>query len=100
MLKYSKFDFLGLFCEESALFRHEVAYVLGQLQSPIAIPALKERLGMLEENGMVRHECAEALGSIATDECQQLLKQYLNDEEVIFFNDKREKHFEKRELNT
>jgi deoxyhypusine monooxygenase len=37
---------------------------------------------MKSENGMVRHECAEALGSIATDECQKILKEFLCDEEV------------------
>jgi deoxyhypusine monooxygenase len=72
----------GLFSESSALFRHEVAYVLGQIQSPVAIPNLKARLSMKSENGMVRHECAEALGSIATDECQKILKEFLCDEEV------------------
>jgi deoxyhypusine monooxygenase len=74
--------FLGLFCEDSALFRHEVAYVLGQIQSPVAIDELKQRLCKPMENGMVRHECAEALGSIATEECLQILRQFLNDEEV------------------
>lgn len=76
------YPFLGLFCEDSALFRHEVAYVLGQIQSPVAIPELKARLSMPCENGMVRHECAEALGSIATEECLQILKEFLSDEEV------------------
>ncbi|KAI3413655.1 Dohh-1p [Globodera pallida] len=73
----------GLFCNDSALFRHEIAYVLGQIQSPVAIPALSARLQMDEENGMVRHECAEALGSIATDECQRLLIQFVHDKERI-----------------
>uniref|UniRef100_A0A914HC08 Deoxyhypusine hydroxylase n=1 Tax=Globodera rostochiensis TaxID=31243 RepID=A0A914HC08_GLORO len=73
----------GLFCNDSALFRHEIAYVLGQIQSPVAIPALLARLQMDEENGMVRHECAEALGSIATDECQRLLVQFVHDRERI-----------------
>lgn len=38
------FFVLGLYCEDSALFRHEVAYVLGQVQSPVAIQELKDRL--------------------------------------------------------
>merc|ERR1712106_958274 len=55
----------GLSCS-SALFRHEVAFVLGQAASPHAIAALKLRLGDSSENAMVRHECAEALGGISS----------------------------------
>ncbi|KAF7635680.1 hypothetical protein Mgra_00004922 [Meloidogyne graminicola] len=73
----------GLSCEDSALFRHEVAYVLGQIQSPVVISELKERLSLLTESGMVRHECAEALGSIGTEECQQILKSFLDDKEDV-----------------
>ena len=72
----------GLKCK-SALFRHEIAYVLGQIQSPITVSALKENLEDESENHMVRHECAEALGSIATKECTQILSKYLNDKEVV-----------------
>lgn len=75
----------GLFCEDSALFRHEVAYVLGQVQSEVAIPELRSRLIKVDENCMVRHECAEALGAIGTDECEQLLKEYAKDSEVCRF---------------
>lgn len=73
----------GLYCTDSALFRHEVAYVLGQTQSPVAVESLRYGLERVEENHMVRHECAEALGAIATDECEQLLKKYLNDSETV-----------------
>lgn len=73
----------GLSCGDSALFRHEVAYVLGQIRSPTAIPELTARLKMQNENGMVRHECAEALGSIGTEECQNLLKEFLYDSERV-----------------
>ena len=48
----------------SPLLRHEVAFVLGQLQHPSSIPALEESLSRLEEHAMVRHESAEALGAI------------------------------------
>lgn len=48
----------------SALFRHEVAFVLGQTASPLAAEKLLERLRDEQENPMVRHECAEALGDI------------------------------------
>lgn len=51
----------GLKCK-SALFRHEIAYVLGQIQSPLTIDALRVNLEDVNENHMVRHEAAEALG--------------------------------------
>lgn len=63
----------------SALFRHEVAFVLGQLQSENGICFLKDSLEDSSENEMVRHECAEALGAVATDDCTEILNKYLND---------------------
>uniref|UniRef100_A0A1I8AQ13 Deoxyhypusine hydroxylase n=1 Tax=Steinernema glaseri TaxID=37863 RepID=A0A1I8AQ13_9BILA len=73
----------GLECEDSALLRHEVAYVLGQLQNPVAIPQLETTLANLEERGMVRHECAEALGAIATPEAANILRRFVNDREAV-----------------
>ncbi|XP_025412586.1 deoxyhypusine hydroxylase [Sipha flava] len=67
----------------SALFKHEIAFVLGQLQSPLSVPYLKESLTDESQNDMVRHECAEALGAIATDDCYDILKKYLNDQKVV-----------------
>lgn len=67
----------------SALFRHEVAFVLGQLQESITVPYLRESLQDPEENEMVRHECAEALGSIAHPECPKILGDYVNDEKRV-----------------
>nr|NVI76158.1 nero [Cucujiformia] len=43
----------------SALFRHEVAFVLGQMQHKDGVSYLKKSLEDVEENEMVRHECAE-----------------------------------------
>lgn len=71
------------FQASSALFRHETAFVLGQLQSICSIPALHQQLAILDENYMVRHECAETLGSIGTDECRQILETYLHDKERV-----------------
>lgn len=70
----------GLDCQDSALFRHEIAFVLGQMQRPITTAKLAKVLAEKSENEMVRHECAEALGAIATDETNQILKNYLNDD--------------------
>ena len=67
--------------ENSALLRHEVAYVLGQMAHPAAIDALAESLRRVDEHSMVRHESAEALGAIEGDEkemvlCHSLLKEF------------------------
>lgn len=68
---------------KSALFRHEIAFVLGQLQDENSIPYLIENLRDPLENEMVRHECAEALGAIATDECIEVLTEYLVDDKRV-----------------
>ncbi|KAI5965215.1 LIA1 [Candida pseudojiufengensis] len=71
------------FDDPSALFKHEVAYVFGQLCNPVTVPSLIKVLKDEREAGMVRHEAAEALGSIATDECLPVLRSFLNDEEQV-----------------
>jgi len=70
----------GLKCKNT-LLRHEVAYVLGQIQSPLAAEALKECLRDSKENDMVRHECAEALGSITEEGIKDELGKYLGAEQ-------------------
>lgn len=72
----------GLKCK-SALFRHEIAFVLGQLQEPCSVPYLVENLEDKLENEMVRHECAEALGAIADESCIDVLNRYLDDEKRV-----------------
>ena len=72
----------GLKCK-SALFRHEIAYVLGQVQSPLSIEYLRVNLEDESEAHMVRHECAEALGALATEECVKILNKYLHDREPV-----------------
>lgn len=72
----------GLTCS-SALFRHEIAYVLGQMQNKVTVPALIKQLAIQKEEGMVRHECAEALGSIAEENCLVALKDFLKDTEQV-----------------
>lgn len=66
--------------DESALFKHEIAYVFGQMGNTCIVPKLIEVLGRKHEEPMVRHEAAEALGSIASDDVLPVLKSYLNDE--------------------
>lgn len=55
--------------DPSALFRHDVAFALGQRQDADAIGALTALLEDPEEHCMVRHEAGEALGAIGTPEC-------------------------------
>jgi deoxyhypusine monooxygenase len=71
------------FKDSSALFRHEVAYVLGQLQHPVSAPYLLDVLKDSNEHPMVRHECAEALGSIATEDCMRELELFLRDDAEV-----------------
>ncbi|EEB07202.1 deoxyhypusine hydroxylase [Schizosaccharomyces japonicus yFS275] len=68
------------FQDPSALFKHEVAFVFGQLTSPKAIPSLVKVLEDKSEAPMVRHEAAEALGGIATAECIPVLEKYAKDD--------------------
>uniref|UniRef100_A0A0E0FEJ1 Deoxyhypusine hydroxylase n=1 Tax=Oryza meridionalis TaxID=40149 RepID=A0A0E0FEJ1_9ORYZ len=68
---------------KSALLRHEVAYVLGQLQNKAAAEALSTVLKNVDEHPMVRHEAAEALGSIADQESIALLEEFAKDPEPI-----------------
>lgn len=68
------------FQANSALLRHELAYVLGQTQSPAAVDTLIERLADESEHVMVRHEAAEALGAIGAKRAMPVLELFLNDE--------------------
>lgn len=65
---------------DSALFKHEVAFVLGQMQRLESVEALAKKLADLEENEIVRHECAEALGSIGRSD---IIKLYIDDSSRI-----------------
>lgn len=71
------------FEDPSALFKHEIAYVFGQLCNPVTVPSLVKVLKDESQAAMVRHEAAEALGSIATDECLPVLKSFLNDKDQV-----------------
>ena len=45
------------FEDDSALLKHELAYCLGQMQNPAAIPILTKILEDVTQEPMVRHEC-------------------------------------------
>lgn len=69
--------------KESALFRHEVAYVLGQMQSERSVSTLEKFLQDPLEHAMVRHEAAEALGSVGTKEADAILDRFQKDESEV-----------------
>ena len=67
------------FSAGSALLRHELAYVLGQMQDRSAVPTLIEVLSDEKEHVMVRHEAAEALGAIGDKRARPILEHFLHD---------------------
>ncbi len=67
------------FADDSALLRHELAYVMGQMGDTHAIPVLTERLSDPEEHVMVRHEAAEALGAIGDEVARPVLEAFAKD---------------------
>lgn len=69
--------------DSSALFKHEIAYIFGQICNPVTVPSLVELVQRTEEAPMVRHEAAEALGAIATDDTLPVLKGLLKDNDDV-----------------
>lgn len=73
-------DVVSLLCSQvfikghGSLLRHEFAYVLGQMQTPLACETLHKLLEAREDCVMVRHEAAEALGAIASSESIDILR--------------------------
>ena len=74
---------LGRGSGESALLKHEIAFVLGQLEHPAAEDALCDAVKRGDEHGMVRHEAAEALGALGTTRAIEVLQAFSNDDEEI-----------------
>ncbi len=68
------------FESQSALLRHELAYVLGQMQNPRALETLWARLEDEQEHVMVRHEAAEAMGAIGDPRSRPVLERFLHDD--------------------
>ncbi|WVQ79672.1 deoxyhypusine hydroxylase [Cryptococcus sp. DSM 104549] len=71
------------FYDGSCLFRHEIAYIFGQLSSPYSIPSLLSRLRDQVEDDMVRHEAAEALGGIASDGVEGEIQENLPEDQRL-----------------
>ena len=71
------------FSSNSALLKHEIAYVMGQMQDSHAVPHLIDRLADADEDVMVSHEAAEVLGAIGDRTALSVLEEYVNDDEVV-----------------
>jgi len=67
------------FEDKSALLKHEVAYCLGQMGNPSALPILERLLSDPSVETIVRHEAGEALGAIGNASVLPLLKHFLDD---------------------
>lgn len=68
------------FDDSSALLKHELAFIMGQMRMEEGIHRLNQVMNDEREHGMVRHEAAEALGAIATDECYGYLQKNIDSE--------------------
>ena len=71
------------FSSSSALLKHEIAYVMGQMQDSAAVPFLIDRLEDYDEDVMVRHEAAEALGAIGDRAALGVLEMFKDDKDVV-----------------
>lgn len=71
------------FESDSALLKHEIAYVMGQMQDSAAVPHLIDRLADGGEDVMVRHEAAEALGAIGDRTALATLEEFVDDDAVV-----------------
>ena len=71
------------YSSKSALLKHEIAYVMGQMQDPAAVPHLINRLEDHGEDLMVRHEAAEALGAIGDRAALATLEKFVDDPEPV-----------------
>ena len=71
------------YSSKSARLKHEIAYVMGQMQDPAAVPHLINRLEDHGEDLMVRHEAAEALGAIGDRTALATLEKFVDDPEPV-----------------
>ena len=71
------------FDDDNPLLKHEIAFVLGQLEHPAAVDALCAAVRCEDEHGMVRHEAAEALGAIGSPDAISVLREFSEHPEPI-----------------
>lgn len=67
------------FKSNSALLKHEIAYVLGQIRDTRAISYLIDILSDMNQEPIVRHEAGEALAAIGDVTIIDVLSKFLND---------------------
>jgi len=77
------FALCAAFDDCNPLLKHEIAFVLGQLEHPAAVEALCAAVRCEEEHGMVRHEAAEALGAIGSPDAISVLREFSEHPEPI-----------------
>jgi deoxyhypusine monooxygenase len=66
--------------ENSSLMRHELAYILGQMQHKSSCSILSSILSDESDDTLVRHESAEALGAIGDPSSLEVLSMYRSSE--------------------
>eukprot|EP00928_Gymnodinium_smaydae_P021678 TRINITY_DN18486_c0_g1_i2.p1 TRINITY_DN18486_c0_g1~~TRINITY_DN18486_c0_g1_i2.p1 ORF type:complete len:344 (-),score=68.66 TRINITY_DN18486_c0_g1_i2:181-1212(-) len=67
----------------SPVLRHELAFILGQMDDEAATEALCANLENTADHGMVRHESAIALGSIGGERAKACLQRFSSDGEAM-----------------
>ncbi|KAI5127679.1 deoxyhypusine monooxygenase [Nematocida parisii] len=72
----SVFGIAEAFTTSSVLLKHELAYVLGQMQNRTALPILERVLVDGTEDEIVRHEAAEAIATFGDISYEALLRKY------------------------
>ena len=69
--------------ETSAVLRHEICFILGQIEEEAAVTGLIKALANKQDHAMVRHEAAIALGSIGSEEAKVALREWTQDTEPM-----------------
>ncbi|OAG30463.1 deoxyhypusine monooxygenase [Nematocida displodere] len=67
---------ISAFATPSVLLKHELAYVLGQMQNRTALPFLEKVLRDGSEDEIARHEAAEAIATFGDQSYLRLLQKY------------------------
>merc|ERR1712048_1452313 len=63
----------------STVLRHEISFILGQMEDEEAVDGLITSLESNEDHAMVRHESAIALGSIGSEKAKLVLQKFSRD---------------------
>lgn len=69
--------------DKSALFRHEICFVFGELAHPGCVESMVRVLSDDKEEEMVRHEAAEALGAVVEEVSENQEEESADDEKEV-----------------